>query len=241
MNRKSPMTSSSLPPGQREYPSFDRFGLGLFANRLTKVVNELNLTIDGNVANAIVLNKAQLDILPRTEIEADFHCVTTWSVRNIKWSGFRFIDFYEHIVKPRCKPHAGHSFVVLKAQDGYQVSMQLEDLLRDDVLLADCLNDKPIGLDHGAPLRLVAPKHYGYKNAKHLSAIEFRSNNKGYRFPFPYPNFMDHPRGRVEFEERATLLPLWIIRPLYRLLQPGARKKCLKALRKYNSAKKQIL
>jgi DMSO/TMAO reductase YedYZ molybdopterin-dependent catalytic subunit len=31
---------------------------------------------------------------------------------------------------------------------------------------------------HGAPLRLVAPAHYGYKSAKHLSRIEFWRDGK---------------------------------------------------------------
>ncbi len=227
-----------LPPGQKEHPSFDRFGLGLFANRLAKIQSSINLSIGGNIEKTLTVTD-HLQGLTRTEIVADFHCVTTWSVRNLVWSGYRFIDFYEQIVVPLCQPKPTHAFVVLKGQDGYQVSMQLQDLLQPDVLLADSVNGHPLGLDHGAPLRLVAPKHYGYKNAKHLAAIDFNTSAEGYNFPFPYPNFMDHPRGRVQYEERATLLPLWIIRPLYRLLQPGARKKHAKALAKHIRQDKQ--
>ncbi len=224
--------NNELPPGQTEFPTFDRFGLGLFANRFPTNLEKAKLDVSGNVAKPLRIDHKLYD-LPRVEITADFHCVTTWSVKNLVWSGFRFIDFYEKIVKPECKPRENHQFVVLKSQDNYRVSMQLNDLLQEDVLLADSLNGKPLGVEHGAPLRLVAPKHYGYKNAKHLSAIEFRENNKGYSFPFPYPNFMDHPRGRVALEERATLLPLSVIRPLYKFLQRGARKKHAEALMRF--------
>lgn len=230
------MSDNELPPGQKEFPSFDRFGLGLFADRLASVEDKIALQVGGNVENSITVQD-ELETLPRAEITADFHCVTTWSVRNVRWSGWRFKDFYESIVVPCCKPREKHHFVVLKSQDDYRVSMQLDDLLQDDVLLADTLNGDPLGMAHGAPIRLVAPKHYGYKNAKHLYSIEFKENRKGYSFPFPYPNFMDHPRGRVAYEERASFLPLWIVRPLYAFLQPGARKKHRKALAKFDQPK----
>jgi DMSO/TMAO reductase YedYZ molybdopterin-dependent catalytic subunit len=223
---------SDLPPGQTEYPSFDRFGLGLFARRFPTVTDRATLRIGGNIEHPLTIS-AELYQLPRIEQVSDFHCVTTWSVRNLTWSGFRFSDFYEQIVKPRCQPRAQHHFVVLRGQDQYAVSMQLDDLLQPDVLLADTLNGEPLGVDHGAPLRLVAPAHYGYKNAKHICAIEFWQDNRHYNFPFPYPGLMDHPRGRVACEERARILPLWLIRPLYRFLQTGARKKHAKALRRF--------
>lgn len=230
------MNQSPLPPGQLEHPSFDRFGLGLFADRLPNDMTQINVDISGDVENPFIITD-HLQSLPRTDVVADFHCVTTWSVRDITWSGVRFIDVYEQLVLPLARPRREHSFVVLQAADKYRVSMQLRDLLKEDVLLADSLNGQPLGADHGAPLRLVAPKHYGYKNIKHLSAIHFQANKGRYRFPFPYPNFMDHPRGRVDHEERAAILPNWLIRPLYRLLQPGARSKHAKALANYQMNK----
>ncbi|MCB1668971.1 MAG: molybdopterin-dependent oxidoreductase [Porticoccaceae bacterium] len=225
MNSESP-----LPPGQKEHPSYDRFGLGLFANRFPSELSKIEISIAGNVENSVTINDA-LNNLPRVEQTSDFHCVTTWSVRNLNWSGVRFADFYHQVVVPQAKPQQGNNFVVLRGQDSYAVSMQLEDLLADDVMLADTLNGERLGIDHGAPLRLVAPAHYGYKNAKHINQIEFWTDSSNYRFPMPYPNLMDHPRGRVAYEERACYLPNWLIRPLYKLLQPMARKKHGKMLK----------
>ena len=34
-------------------------------------------------------------------------CLTTWTKRSIRWSGFTFRSFYEAIVEPRAKPHPG--------------------------------------------------------------------------------------------------------------------------------------
>ena len=227
-----------LPPGQKEHPSYDRFGLGLFASRFPAQPDTINIKIAGNVANKIDIDSSALSALPRTGQQSDFHCVTTWSVRNLNWSGFRFADFYNQIVLPQAQPEPGNTFVVFRGQDNYAVSMQLEDLLADDVMLADTLNGEKLGIDHGAPMRLVAPAHYGYKNAKHIQQIEFWKDNSNYRFPLPYPNLMDHPRGRVAYEERASYLPNWLIKPLYVLLQPLARRKHAKALEAYLAGKK---
>lgn len=218
-----------LPPGQFEFPTFDRFGLGLFANRFPAAPETIEFTIGGDVGQPITIGK-ELASLPRVEQVSDFHCVTTWSCRDVRWSGVRFADFYNRIVVPLAKPRDGATFVVFRGEDGYSVSMQLEDLMGDDVLLADRVEGHDLGIEHGAPLRLVAPAHYGYKNAKHIRAIEFRCGRGDYRFPFPYPNLMDHPRGRVAFEERASLLPIWLIRVVYRALMPGARRKMRKSL-----------
>ena len=225
-----------MPPGQSLFPSFDRFGLGLFANRFPATPDVIEFTVGGDVGRSLQVGK-ELASLPRVEQVSDFHCVTTWSVLNVRWGGVRFSDFYQQVVVPLAKPIEGATFVVLRGQDGYCVSMQLEDLMAPDVLLVDTLDGKRLGIDHGAPLRLVAPAHYGYKNAKHIAAIEFWTDRRKYRFPFPYPDLMDHPRGRVAFEERARFLPRWIIRPHYKMLMPGGRRKARKALEKHLALK----
>ena len=136
---------------------------------------------------------------------------------------FRFLHPsapFSNASSPQARPAEGAGFVVFRGVDGYRSALPLADLLADDVLLADTLNGAPLGVDHGAPLRLIAPAHYGYKNVKHLGAIEFWTNRRAYRFPYPYPTFMDHPRARVALEERARLLPNWLLRLVYRLFVP---------------------
>lgn len=227
-------THHSLPPGQFERPRLERFGLGWFANRFPTETTTVRLRIGGDVAAPRVLVD-ELRELPRVTQRSDFHCVTSWSVRDLEWQGFRFADFYSRVVAPFAQPRAGADFVVLKGQDGYRSCMYLLDLLRDDVLLADTLNGAPLGIAHGAPLRLVAPAHYGYKNVKHLDAIEFWTDRRHYRFPFPYPGLMDHPRARVALEERVRYLPSTWVRTLYRLLIPRALAKSRRALARHEA------
>lgn len=213
--------AAPLPPGQLEVHELPRFGLALFAERFPDNPSTIDLALTGDVEQDLRIG-AELGALPRVEQVSDLHCVTTWSYRGLRFSGFRFRDFYETIARPGLRPEPSATQVVLRAQDGYCQCLLLEDLLKDDVLLADRLDDAPLSIAHGAPLRLVAPAHYGYKNIKHLRAIEFWRDRRNYRFPSI--RLMDHPRARVALEERGLGLPGWLYRRLYKpLVRPVTR------------------
>jgi DMSO/TMAO reductase YedYZ molybdopterin-dependent catalytic subunit len=201
----------TLPPGQYEAREMPRFGLLPFAVRFPTETARVALCVQ-NALDAGPL----LATLPRVEQTSDFHCVTTWSKRGLRWSGVRFADFYREIAVARAGVVADERFVVLRAQDRAHTSLPLEDLLAPDVLLADRLDGQPLSIAHGAPLRLVAPAHYGYKSLKHLSRIEFRRCGEDYR-PVGL-RFMQHPRARVALEERGRWVPNWLLRRLYRPL-----------------------
>jgi DMSO/TMAO reductase YedYZ molybdopterin-dependent catalytic subunit len=206
--------SDSLPPGPRARDDFPRFGLTPYAYRFPRNVDRAELQISGDVLTTAVL-QSPLAGLARIEQVSDFHCVTTWSRRSLRWSGVRFADFYrQHIA--RLDPTGRATTVVLRGQDGYRSTLPLSDLLATDVLLADILDGLPLSLEHGAPLRLIAPAHYGYKSVKHLCRIELWQGSANIRRGVLA--FMDHPRARVAHEERGRWLPDWLLRYAYRPL-----------------------
>lgn len=209
------MPAQPRTPGQYEIDRLPRFGLTRFATRFPAVTDRIELSITGEVERPIEIGD-RLAQLPRVDQVSDFHCVTTWSCRGLHWSGWRFKDVLEAIIRPRAAPRPGAAFVVLRAQDGARACLSLDDLSADDVLLADRLNGAALPVANGAPVRLVAPAHYGYKNVKHLNRIEFRFDDRGYR-PSAF-RFMEHPRARVAFEERGCGIPGWLLRYPYRAL-----------------------
>jgi DMSO/TMAO reductase YedYZ molybdopterin-dependent catalytic subunit len=207
-----------LPPGQIPRSDFPRFGLTQYADRYPSHPTDRAVFVKMPLAAPILLNDA-LSGLPRRELKADFHCVTTWSRLDLTWGGVRFSDFFHHRVAPLAALPAPILGVILRGQDGYRTTLPLEDLLAEDVLLADELNGEPLTVEHGAPLRLVAPKHYGYKSMKHLAKLEFCETKPVIKHgPLA---FVDHPRARVAFEERGRWFPGWLLRRLYKPFIPS--------------------
>ena len=199
----------ALPPGQREHGSFPRFGLTPYAARFPREPHHIRLALAGDLRSPLELDDAAWARLPRHGQLSDFHCVTTWSRRGLRWAGVRFRDLAALV---DADPAA--TIVSFHGQDGYQSALPLADLLAADVLLADRLDGAPLPLEHGAPLRLVAPAHYGYKSVKHVERIAWLREAPAYR-PAVF-SWMIHPRGRVALEERGRGLPGWLLRWLYR-------------------------
>src|SRR5580765_4474907 len=102
------------------------------------------LQIGGLVEQPTSLDYATLRRLPRVEQVSDFHCVTGWSVKNVHSGGVRL-----HDVLAAARPLA---------------SAPLQQASLQDVMLAYELDGKPLPREHGAPVRLVIPEMYGYKN-----------------------------------------------------------------------------
>lgn len=207
-----------LPPGQRETSEFPRFGQWPYARRFPREVNHVSLSVSGEVELPLTISD-ELSQLPLIEQTSDFHCVTTWTRCGLQWRGYRCSDVYQQIIVPLARPTNAASLILLRGQDGYRTRLPLEDLLARDVLLATELEGQPLSVEHGAPIRVIAPAHYGYKSVEHLSRIELHSTAQHYRPPGPRVfQFMDHPRARVAEEERGVGLPGRLLRYLYRPL-----------------------
>ncbi len=210
---------TTLPPGQRAIDFFPRFGVPAYANRLPEMPAgfELQLQVEGKDESPCSVRIEDFHQLQRKDVVADFHCVTTWMRRDLSWSGYAFRDFYEQLFVPRARDYSSCRYLEFKALDGYSTCILLEDLLREDVLLADRLQGEPLSLEHGAPLRLVAPHLYAYKSVKHVRAMKLRSD---FRRSFADRQTLAHPRGRTALEERGRGLPGPIYRLIYRALIP---------------------
>jgi DMSO/TMAO reductase YedYZ molybdopterin-dependent catalytic subunit len=207
---------TALPPGQHPVPDLPRWGLPRFLRARVALPTTPALEVAGDVARGA---RVDLGELPRRDVTADLHCVTTWSRRGLHWSGWAFRDVWDHLVVPRTQPAPDVRFVVVHGLDGYWTSLPLDDVLAPDVLLADRLDGEPLTRAHGAPLRLVAPAHYGYKQAKHVAVLEPRR-----ALPEGATQvWFEHPRARVALEERGPVLPGVVYRALYRATLPLMR------------------
>ena len=167
-------------------------------------------------ADAFDLPVAALAGLPRRELTADFHCVAGWSATGLRWEGVTFEDLLPLDRRTGARTrHGGHPRGV-RGLDGYRSVLLAEDALDDGVLLAQHLDGRPLGADHGAPVRLVSPAQYGYVSTKHLCRIEVHTGEPRRRSLVATRLLEPHPRARVRQEERHGTLPGWLVRPVYR-------------------------
>ena len=111
--------------------------------------------------------------LPRTQVTADFHCVTRWSRFDNRWEGVPFSAVCD---LTRSKTEATH--VLVHAEEGYTTNIPLSDLLEENVLLALQHDGVPLPTEHGGPLRLVVPKLYAWKSAKWVRGLEFLAHDR---------------------------------------------------------------
>ena len=126
------------------------------------------LEIGGLVRRPVSLTYAQLRALPRAEQVSTFHCVTGWVVDNVRWGGVRFHDLLAPAL-PQPRARALHFISAEKPYDDY---LEMRQVRLSDVMLAYEMDGKPLRREHGAPVRVVIPEMYGYKNVKWVERIE---------------------------------------------------------------------
>ena len=223
-----PRQADGLPPGQRLMNHMPRFtDLPHRAPPEMPHDPHLDITKDGVIIGQ--LGAAELEALGPSDHRADFHCVTTWSVTGLIWTG---VPLHRALASVGISD-APSDYLVARAGDHRRATFVWDDAIADDVLLATHLNGELLGHRHGGPLRLVAPRQYGYKSVKHLIGIDFRSNA-------PQSMSKEHLRGRVALEERHPKLPNWLIRMPYRLLIPPTAFIAERSLRRHHAQTKRL-
>jgi DMSO/TMAO reductase YedYZ molybdopterin-dependent catalytic subunit len=134
------------------------------------------LEVSGLVQTPLSLSLDDLRAMPaRTQITRH-DCVEGWS--NIgKWTGpqlstvldmagvqpnARYVMFYCYDVRDQAR----------LGPINYYESIGMADAYHPQTILAYGMNDRDLGISHGAPLRLRVERQLGYKMAKYIRAIE---------------------------------------------------------------------
>ena len=131
------------------------------------------LPVSGLVERPLSLGLAQLRALPsRTQITRH-DCVEGWSCIG-KWKGVPM----GHVLD-LAKPTAEARYLVFRCADSldgddgrYYESITLTEARHPQSLLAYDMNDAPLTVPHGAPLRARLERKLGYKMAKYIVGME---------------------------------------------------------------------
>jgi molybdopterin-dependent oxidoreductase-like protein protein len=124
------------------------------------------LTVSG--PETFQLSLEELEALPRAEAVLPIACVEGWS-KSAHWMGPQLLD----LVNRAGGDHAS-TVVVRSLQHGAYDSSQISGDQLKRALLATHLNGERLSLDHGYPLRLIAPDRAGVLQTKWLTRIEIR-------------------------------------------------------------------
>ncbi len=159
-----------LPPGQIATAKFPVLTHGVTPD---VAIADWRLRAFGCVAQEMVWTWEEFMRLPQTTINADFHCVTTWSRFNDRWTGVLFRDLVKHIpLRPEAR------FVMQHAYGGYTTNLPLSVMIEEDVMLAHTFNGEPLPRKHGGPVRVFTPLRYAWKGAKWIHALEFLADDR---------------------------------------------------------------
>jgi DMSO/TMAO reductase YedYZ molybdopterin-dependent catalytic subunit len=135
---------------------------------------DYRLEVGGLVEQPMRLSLADLKALPsRTQITRH-DCVEGWSAI-AKWKGAKLSALLE-----AARPKPGARYVVFHCADPmspagtdlYYESIDLEDAFHPQTILAYEMNEGPLPVPNGAPVRLRVERQLGYKHAKYVMRIE---------------------------------------------------------------------
>ena len=111
--------------------------------------------------------------LPRTEVAADFHCVTKFSVLDNAWGGVA-----TRTLLALAPPAAVVTHVLVWAEYGYSANMTLEDFASEQALFVTHRDGEELSREHGFPLRLVVPHLYAWKGPKWVRGVEYLTEDR---------------------------------------------------------------
>lgn len=194
-----PALRHRVPPGQtvtEKFPILHEGDVPVYD------LNEWRLTVCGEVEEERSFTFDEIMRLPATKVVRDIHCVTRWSKLDTEWEGVLFKDLLPLLgVKPEAK------YVMFHADPDYETNVPLEDLLKDDVMLAYRYAGEPLTDKHGWPLRTLVPHRYFWKSAKWIRRIEFmREDRPGFWERNGFHNEAD-PFAEERFSGEALPIP----------------------------------
>lgn len=129
-----------------------------------------SLAVKKSPTETLDITLDELKALPKTELIFSFKCVEGWDQIS-HWGGVKFSDFIAHY---KLDEQVKMEYVGMETPDGrYYVGLDTPSAMHPQTLLAYEVNDKPLPLEHGAPLRLIIPVKYGIKNLKRIGSISF--------------------------------------------------------------------
>jgi hypothetical protein len=133
---------------------------------------DYRLTVDVDGTPQFTLSLQDLESLPRHEATLPIACVEGWSA-TASWQGVRVRDVLD---RARAGDLGDRTVEVISLEDGLYASSTLTAAQANDrdTLLALFVNGERLNLDHGYPVRLIAPNRPGVLQTKWVHRMVVR-------------------------------------------------------------------
>jgi hypothetical protein len=170
----SARTSEKMPPAsmvEQERKNEDRSG------RMPRGKEEAGESLSTLPVGTPGLLLTMNDILklPRHELITQFKCIEGWS-QIVLWAGVRMVDFID-AYPPALVDDKEPKYVYMETPDGdYYTGYDLHVCRHPQTLLVTEMMGAPLTQYHGAPLRLLMPLKYGYKQIKRIGLISYTNS-----------------------------------------------------------------
>ena len=135
---------------------------------------EWALEVGGLVRTPVRLTRPMLEALPRVSYTVKHHCVEGWTAI-ATWTGVPVAALTQMV-----QPTAEARYLRFDSFDSkYMNGWDLASAMHPQTILAYAWNDRPLTIEHGAPLRVYSPVKLGYKLTKYLTAMTFTRERPG--------------------------------------------------------------
>lgn len=165
------LPAPDIPAPAMKFTSLDDFYIQSYANTPRVEVDTWRLIIDGLVENPLTFTYEELRRLPAREVTWTLECISNPAggnlIGNQVWKGTPLLPLLK---EAGVRPQAIR--VRWYAADGYSNSLPLERVMHPDTMLMYEMDGRPLTPEHGFPLRVLVPGHYGQKMPKWLQRIE---------------------------------------------------------------------
>jgi DMSO/TMAO reductase YedYZ molybdopterin-dependent catalytic subunit len=129
------------------------------------------LTLNGG-RRPVTLDRAALLAMPQHTAVVPIACVEGWSTTQT-WTGVRLADLARLAGVPA--PESARVSSLERSGAFAAASLQRNQVLHPDALLALRVNGTDLSPDHGFPARIIVPALPGVHNTKWVAAIAFRT------------------------------------------------------------------
>jgi len=144
----------------------------LYLDMSTDLFARWKVRVFGKVARPMAIPLATIKAMPAREQITRHDCVEGWSAIG-KWRGTPL-----KLILDQAGLRDDARYIVFHCADDmgggqiYYESIDLIDAFHPQTILAWALNDKPLEVAHGAPLRMRIERQLGYKQPKYVTGIE---------------------------------------------------------------------